>query len=148
MGSHFLLRGIFPTQGSNSGLVHCRQILYHCAHLGSPTIALHPLILKQIAPVTHTHTHRTKLNWIADSRQRDRLPHQLSILYSNLRKTGFANSSNCKYENFWMMKVCYTSHSWNLSVWLDDQNLWWWWWCLDMKTNEQKAVNLITMATI
>ena len=25
---HFLLQGIFPTQGSNPGLVHCRQILY------------------------------------------------------------------------------------------------------------------------
>ena len=24
-----LLRGIFPTQGSNLGLLHCRQILYH-----------------------------------------------------------------------------------------------------------------------
>ena len=28
MGSHFLLQGIFPTQGSNPGLLHCRQILY------------------------------------------------------------------------------------------------------------------------
>ena len=28
---HFLLQGIFPTQGSNPGLPHCRQILYHWA---------------------------------------------------------------------------------------------------------------------
>ena len=28
VGSHFLLQGIFPTQGSNSGLLYCRQILY------------------------------------------------------------------------------------------------------------------------
>ena len=28
VGSYFLLKGIFPTQGSNSGLLHCRQILY------------------------------------------------------------------------------------------------------------------------
>ena len=27
MGCHFLLRGIFPTQGSNPGLPHCRQML-------------------------------------------------------------------------------------------------------------------------
>ena len=26
---HFLLQGIFPTQGSNPGLPQCRQILYH-----------------------------------------------------------------------------------------------------------------------
>ena len=30
VGCHFLLQGIFPIQGSNSGLWHCRQILYHC----------------------------------------------------------------------------------------------------------------------
>ena len=28
MGCHFLLHGIFLTQGSNPGLLHCRQILY------------------------------------------------------------------------------------------------------------------------
>ena len=27
MGCHFLLQGIFPPQGSNLGLLHCRQIL-------------------------------------------------------------------------------------------------------------------------
>ena len=27
-GFHFLLHGIFPIQGSNLGLLHCRQILY------------------------------------------------------------------------------------------------------------------------
>ena len=29
VGSLSLLQGIFPTQGSNPGLPHCRQILYH-----------------------------------------------------------------------------------------------------------------------
>ena len=29
MGSHSLLQGIFPPQGSNPGLPHCRWILYH-----------------------------------------------------------------------------------------------------------------------
>ena len=28
VGCHSLLQGIFPTQGSNLGLLHCRQILY------------------------------------------------------------------------------------------------------------------------
>ena len=32
MGSLFLLQGIFPTQGSNTGLPHCRQILYQLSH--------------------------------------------------------------------------------------------------------------------
>ena len=29
-------RGIFPTQGSNLGLLHCKQILYHISHQGNP----------------------------------------------------------------------------------------------------------------
>ena len=30
---HVLLQGIFPTQGSNPGLLHCRQILYQLSYL-------------------------------------------------------------------------------------------------------------------
>ena len=36
VGYHFLLQGIFPTQGSNLGLLHCRQTLNHLSHQGSP----------------------------------------------------------------------------------------------------------------
>ena len=32
MYCYSLLEGIFPTQGSNTGLPHCRQILYHLSH--------------------------------------------------------------------------------------------------------------------
>ena len=35
VGFHFLLRGIFLTQGSNPGLLHCRRILYQLSHQGS-----------------------------------------------------------------------------------------------------------------
>ena len=38
VGSMSLLQGIFPTQGSNSGLPHCRWILYQLSHQGSPKI--------------------------------------------------------------------------------------------------------------
>ena len=31
-----LLQGIFPNQGSNPGLPHCRQIIYQLSHKGSP----------------------------------------------------------------------------------------------------------------
>ena len=31
-GSHSLFQGIFPNQGLNLGLPHCRQILYHLSH--------------------------------------------------------------------------------------------------------------------
>ena len=32
VGSLFLLQGIFPTQGSNPGPLHCRRILYQLNH--------------------------------------------------------------------------------------------------------------------
>ena len=38
VGCHALLQGIFPTQGLNPGFPHCRQILYHLSHQGSPRI--------------------------------------------------------------------------------------------------------------
>jgi len=38
VGSHSLLQGIFPTQGSNPGLPHCRRMLYQLSHKGSPGI--------------------------------------------------------------------------------------------------------------
>ena len=38
VGSLSFLQGIFPTQGLNSGLQDCRQILYLLSHKGSPRI--------------------------------------------------------------------------------------------------------------
>ena len=38
VGSLSLLQGIFPTQRLNPGFPHCRQILYHLSHQGSPKI--------------------------------------------------------------------------------------------------------------
>ena len=35
MGDYFLLQGIFPTQGSNLGLLNCRQMPYHLSYQGS-----------------------------------------------------------------------------------------------------------------
>ena len=36
VGSLSLLQGIFPTQESNRGLLHCGKILYQLSHQGSP----------------------------------------------------------------------------------------------------------------
>ena len=40
VGSHSLLQGIFPTQGSNPGFPHCRQILHQLSHKGIPNEGL------------------------------------------------------------------------------------------------------------
>ena len=37
VGSLSLLQGIFPTQGLNPGLPHCRRILYRLSHQGNPS---------------------------------------------------------------------------------------------------------------
>ena len=36
VGCQSILQGIFPTQGSNPGLLLCRLILYHLSHQGNP----------------------------------------------------------------------------------------------------------------
>ena len=41
VGCHALLQGILLTQGSNLGLLHCRQILYRLRHQGSPRVTLY-----------------------------------------------------------------------------------------------------------
>ena len=38
VGSLSLLQQIFPSQGSNPGLPHCRRVLYQLSHQGSPLI--------------------------------------------------------------------------------------------------------------
>ena len=54
-----LLQGISPTQGSNPGLPHCRRILYHLSHQGTPSIihlSIHHLsIHPSIHPISRHH---------------------------------------------------------------------------------------------
>ena len=38
VGCHAFLQEIFPTEGSNPDLPHCRHILYHLSHQGRPRI--------------------------------------------------------------------------------------------------------------
>ena len=48
-GYHSLPQGIFLTQGSNLGLLHCRWILYHVNHQGSlETRICHPQIYSSV----------------------------------------------------------------------------------------------------
>ena len=45
-GSLSLLQGIFPTQESNQGLLHCRRILYQLSYEGSPCVVRSLLVIK------------------------------------------------------------------------------------------------------
>ena len=72
VGSHFLLQGILPTQGSNPGLPHCRWILCQLSHreaqeywsgwpIPSPRDLSHPGI-KQGSPASQEDSLPTELS--------------------------------------------------------------------------------------
>ena len=64
VGCHFLLQGIFPTQGSNPHLLHCRQIPYHLSHQGSPRKRWEVItykIMKRWEIVTYKNNHQSFL---------------------------------------------------------------------------------------
>ena len=50
VGYHSLLQGIFPTQGLNPGLLHCRQMLYSWATREAHTNADSPAIPITLSP--------------------------------------------------------------------------------------------------
>ena len=60
VGSLSLLQGIFPSQGSNSGLPHCRWILYHLSHKGNT------IVWPQVNNREGTRPHPSTENWIKD----------------------------------------------------------------------------------
>ena len=49
VGCRVLFQGILPTWGSNSALPHCRRVLYHLSHQGSPRILKRQLSLLQMS---------------------------------------------------------------------------------------------------
>ena len=55
VGCHALLQGLFPTQGLNPGLPHCRRILYCLSHQGSPS---HVYVYMYLYIYTYIYTYR------------------------------------------------------------------------------------------
>ena len=63
VGSLSLLQGIFPTQGSNPGLLNGRQILYQLNHQGSPRILEY--VAYSFSSGSSQSRNRTGVSWIA-----------------------------------------------------------------------------------
>ena len=57
MGCHSLLQGIFPIQGSNLALLHCRQTLYNLSHQG----------INKCKGSLYSYKHRVSLRNVIDS---------------------------------------------------------------------------------
>ena len=115
VGSHSLLQGIFLIQGSNSGLLHCRWILYRLSHHQFSSVAqLYPTLCDpmdcsmpglpvhhQLPEFTQTHVH-----WVSDAIQSS---HPLSLpspTFNLFQHQGFLPSESVlhirrpKYWNF------------------------------------------------
>ena len=91
-GSLSLLHGIFPTQESNRGLLHCRQILYQLSHKGSPRI------LEQVAHPFSSGSSQPR-NWTQVS-------HIASEFFTSWATREALIRGSCghyKQRNFWSM---------------------------------------------
>ena len=64
VGSLSILQGIFPTRGSNPGLLHCRGILYQLSHKGSPRILGSQFLLQWIFPTQESNWGLLHCRWI------------------------------------------------------------------------------------
>ena len=71
VGCHFLLQGIFLTQGSNPGILNCRQILYCLSHQGITTTTIIALIKKWLTFTSVQFSHSV----VSDSLQPSGLQH-------------------------------------------------------------------------
>ena len=60
---HSLLQGIFLTQGSIPGLLHCRQFLYHLSHQGKPNIIYSIIQILKKVNVPFLLVHSGQLNY-------------------------------------------------------------------------------------
>ena len=58
---HFLLQRIFPTQGSNPGVPHCREILCHLSHQGSPLLLTNIILIDGKQPIQYPPASKTKV---------------------------------------------------------------------------------------
>ena len=90
-GCHFLLRGIFPTEGSNPDLPRCRQTLYSLSHRGA--LPLERSNLPSFGPVEFPRTRLlpaawTLISWpsfhVSIARRSPRLPLSPSLAQQTL----------------------------------------------------------------
>ena len=112
VGYHALLQGIFPTQGTNPGLQHCRQILYYLSHQGSPRL------LEWVAyPFSKGSSHlrnQTRVSWwILYQLSNHGSPyHQINVQFWKLNSWEyFPHTCQCCWKNLTCPPSCFLSLS-------------------------------------
>ena len=109
VGCHALLQGIFPTQGSNPSLLHCRWILYHLSHQGSPRIlewVAYPFSRGSSQPRNWTGVSCIVGGFLTSWATREALTlqhlgakHLLTYAHFSVQYHGYSNSSNMTNKN-------------------------------------------------
>ena len=95
LGCHALLQVIFPTQGSHHGLPHCRWILYHLSHQGSPSLSLQmPMLGLELC--FYGLAHFCPQNYT----QKSLTIHAWPNLFSNLELLGSSEQSTILTESY------------------------------------------------
>ena len=94
VGSLSLLQGIFPTQGSNSGLPHCRQILYQLSYQAVKGAARN--LANRVSRIRHHFSHSWK-NWLSNWNW---VPWVLSLLGPHLLLTLILTFCSCLMHLF------------------------------------------------
>ena len=77
VGCHSLLQAIFLTQGSNPGLLHCRQILYCLSHQKSPFSIGYTTFWTSLVAQTVKNLPAIHRTWVPH--------HTLTLLFSHIR---------------------------------------------------------------
>ena len=95
MDCHFLLQGIFPTQGLNLGLPQCRQTLHRLSHQGSP-FNYQPGREVIPAPILRK-LYSVKVDYVPCLRER------LCALAESSQHLELINLGDCHVFNFWPM---------------------------------------------
>ena len=76
VGCHALLQGIFPTQGQNPGLLHCRRILYCLSHQGNPASLVELAYFSHLSPIAF-HIQKLEHNCQQGDRRAEQNHHHL-----------------------------------------------------------------------
>ena len=129
-GSFSLLHGIFPNQGSNPGLPHCRQILYQLSHKESPRIlewVAYPFSSGSLQPRNQTGVSCIAGGFFTNWAIRDeyllpenKFTHIPSPALQQNQPTG-TGSSNSKCLGLQLGGMCFLGH------WMQEKNLIWFW---------------------